>query len=130
MTPTEKHALFKFIGKSLKRYRKELGLNQTQLAKEVGFSRAVISNLEAGTPVGVSLEKLVDLSFALGVGIDALLPPQVLSESQRSTPFDRDLEQLSCKMCLYDLTVENAGLRKTIGAIKCALRHANPLAGE
>ena len=53
--------------------RKMQGLNQLQLAEQIGISRTHMSNIEAPNgDVGLSLDVLLDIADALGVPIAKL----------------------------------------------------------
>ena len=60
------------FGKRLKKYRNKKHLSQMQLSELIGSSPASVSHLENGTH-SPSLETLIKLSTALGIGIDELL---------------------------------------------------------
>lgn len=58
------------LGLNIAYYRKLKGLTQSELAEKVNLSRTHISNLEApNMPTSISLEKLFDISDALGVKV-------------------------------------------------------------
>ncbi len=60
------------LGHKIRNKRKKIRLSQAELAERVDLSVQHISNIEnARTKVG--LEKLVDISNVLGVGVDELL---------------------------------------------------------
>ncbi len=63
---------YKDLGRRIRAKRKKVKLSQAELAERVDLSVQHISNIEnARTKVG--LEKLVDISNALCVGVDELL---------------------------------------------------------
>ena len=63
---------YKDLGQKIRGKRKKIKLSQAELAERVDLSVQHISNIEnARTKVG--LEKLVDISNVLGVGVDELL---------------------------------------------------------
>lgn len=61
------------LGDRLKRYRKELGMTQADLARKAGVSAAYISELESGLGKRPSGEILLRLANALDVTIAELL---------------------------------------------------------
>jgi len=65
------------LGKVLRRYRKELGLTQSQAGKKFNLSQKTVSNIESGRP-GVELSTLFKLMAALG------LEMQLTSRTQAS----------------------------------------------
>jgi len=65
--------LFRILGERLKKRRFESGLNQEEVAKEIGLGRASISNIEVGRhqpPLSV----IYDLSKLFKTDIQSLLP--------------------------------------------------------
>lgn len=62
----------KRIGKNVKKYRKKLGLTQSQLAEMVQLSTVHISHIETGT-VSMSLDCLLALCNALQVTPNEIL---------------------------------------------------------
>jgi transcriptional regulator with XRE-family HTH domain len=56
----------------LKAQREGLGWNQSELARRAGVPSQVISRLESGARVGLTLDVARRLARALGVGLDAL----------------------------------------------------------
>lgn len=60
------------LGQNIKKYRKELGLTQTDLAKRVDAIQTDVHRWEAGK-VTPSIESLKKLAKSLGISIDSLL---------------------------------------------------------
>ena len=60
------------IGQRIRRYRKEKGLSQEQLAESVNISVTHMSHIETGN-TKLSLPVLVDIAAALQVTVDDLL---------------------------------------------------------
>ena len=56
----------KTLGKVLRRYRKDLGLSQSDAGKKFNLSQKGISNIESGLP-GVRLNSLFSYMSALGL---------------------------------------------------------------
>lgn len=54
------------LGRVLRKYRKELGLTQTQVGEKFNIRQASISNIESGSS-GVSLDTLFRLMSALNL---------------------------------------------------------------
>lgn len=60
------------MGARIRAYRKQRGLTQAALAKNVGISTSFIGHIERGTRIA-SLETLVGLSEILDVSIDTIV---------------------------------------------------------
>ena len=60
------------MGKRVRKQRQLIGLTQQELAERIGVSTSFVGHVERGTRKA-SLETLVALSNALGVGVDYLL---------------------------------------------------------
>jgi transcriptional regulator with XRE-family HTH domain len=73
------------FGKLLRTERKRVGLSQEALAKRVGVARTSITNLEQGTQ-SVGLELLLELSSALGIEPNALLPRTSTASTRPALP--------------------------------------------
>lgn len=60
------------IGKNIRKYRKQLGMTQDELAEKAGLSTNYLGGVERGekTP---SLESFISITNALGVSSDMLL---------------------------------------------------------
>jgi HTH-type transcriptional regulator / antitoxin HipB len=54
------------LGKVLRRYRKDLGLTQTEVGRKFNLSQKTVSQVESGLP-GVQLGTLFKLMSALGL---------------------------------------------------------------
>ncbi len=74
------------IGKRLKRLREMRGLTIRALAIQAGVPQSTISQVEAGhrPGAGLRLDTAKRLSWALGVGLEALAGPY--HEEERDTP--------------------------------------------
>lgn len=72
---SQKHAkLYKKIGLSIKKYRKQVGFTQEQLAEKSGISISYLSKIEAlNCDQPFSLEVLFDISEVLGISVHQLL---------------------------------------------------------
>lgn len=64
------------IGQRIRRYRREKGLSQEQLAERVNISVTHMSHIETGN-TKLSLPVLVDIAAVLQVGTDDLLTDRV-----------------------------------------------------
>ena len=60
------------IGEKIRKYRKEKGVSQEQLAEKVGISVTHMSHIETAN-TKLSLPVLVSVAEVLGVGVDALV---------------------------------------------------------
>jgi transcriptional regulator with XRE-family HTH domain len=69
--PTDAAAVGRHIGETIRRLRGTLGLTLGEVSARSGISRAMLSRLETGG-VMPSLETLVALTGALGVGLSSL----------------------------------------------------------
>lgn len=72
------------MGKRVRKQRQLIGLTQQELAERIGVSTSFVGHVERGTRKA-SLETLVALSNALGVGVDYLL-----AGSLQSSPDEKD----------------------------------------
>lgn len=61
------------IGKRIREVRETQGFSQEDFAEHVGISRSHYGCIERGQ-FAVSLPKLIDIAFALGIEIAALFP--------------------------------------------------------
>ena len=73
------------MGKRIRKQRQLIGLTQQELAERIGVSTSFVGHVERGTRKA-SLETLVALSNALGVGVDYLL-----AGSLQSSPVIREI---------------------------------------
>lgn len=73
----------KTIGATATRLRKRVGMNQEDVAKAAGISRPFLSLLESGKR-GWSVDLLVSVGDALGVGAAALLPASPPTKGDRA----------------------------------------------
>jgi transcriptional regulator with XRE-family HTH domain len=80
--------LYSRFGQRVRQHRERLNLNQAEIGRAVGLSRASIANIETGrqrTPI----HHLYRLARALRVDVHALLP--AASEEPRTT-IDREIQ--------------------------------------
>lgn len=72
---SQKHANeYKIIGQTVKKYRKQMGYTQEQLADKASISISYLSKIEAvNCDQPFSLEVLLDITEVLGVSIHQLL---------------------------------------------------------
>jgi transcriptional regulator with XRE-family HTH domain len=73
-------ARFSFDGSELKRRRRESGLTQAQLARQVGRSHASVTHYETGLSLP-PVQVLLELSSTLGVEPGALFSPEPAKEA-------------------------------------------------
>ncbi|MGN0173999.1 MAG: helix-turn-helix domain-containing protein [Acutalibacteraceae bacterium] len=71
------------IGKQIRKYRKQNGLSQEQLAEKIWISTTHMSHIETGS-TKLSLPVLVDIAGVLGVSVDELLSITPDSQKQES----------------------------------------------
>lgn len=69
----------KTLGKVLRRYRKDLGLTQTEVGKKFNLSQKTVSQIESGLP-GVQLGTLFKLMSALGLEMNLELRGKSLDD--------------------------------------------------
>ena len=73
------------MGKRVRKQRQLIGLTQQELAERIGASTSFVGHVERGTRKA-SLETLVALSNALGVGVDYLLAGSLQSSPDEENP--------------------------------------------
>ena len=73
------------MGKRVRKQRQPIGLTQQELAERIGVSTSFVGHVERGTRKA-SLETLVALSNALGVGVDYLLAGSLQSSPDEENP--------------------------------------------
>lgn len=73
------------MGKRVRKQRQLIGLTQQELAERIGVSTSFVGQVERGTRKA-SLETLVALSNALGVGVDYLLAGSLQSSPDEENP--------------------------------------------
>ena len=73
------------LGKRVRKQRQLIGLTQQELADLVGVSTSFVGHVERGTRKA-SLETLVALSNALGVGVDYLLAGSLEGSPDEENP--------------------------------------------
>lgn len=73
------------LGKRVRKQRQLIGLTQQELADRVGVSTSFVGHVERGTRKA-SLETLVALSNALGVGVDYLLAGSLQGSPDEENP--------------------------------------------
>ena len=73
------------MGKRVHKQRQLIGLTQQELAERIGVSTSFVGHVERGTRKA-SLETLVALSNALGVGVDYLLAGSLQSSPDEENP--------------------------------------------
>ena len=76
------------IGKNIRKYRKELGLTQTELAEKLNTSQYVITNYERGSnnPLATSIPeiaKALNVPIAALFGEDVEIKEKVVKKSTR-----------------------------------------------
>ena len=73
------------MGKRVRKQRQLIGLTQQELAERIGVSTSFVGHVERGTRKA-SLETLVALSNALGVGVDYLLAGSLQCSPDEENP--------------------------------------------
>lgn len=98
----------KAIGERVSMFRRERGLNLSQLAAEAKLSKSYVSSIEAGEAPRPSGETLYAIGQALGVTMSDLLgrrlltdapteqPPSLLEFARENRLPEADIEMLSC----------------------------------
>ncbi len=71
-------SLYNEIGKNIKKYRKNIGITQEQLARKTSYSLSFISNIESNTNQTFSLNALSNIADALDVKVSELIPDNEL----------------------------------------------------
>ena len=72
------------FGRLVRLHRERLGLNQGEIGRAVGLSRASIANIETGRQ-RIPLHHLYSLARVLKVDVHALLPAPATNHLQSST---------------------------------------------
>lgn len=85
------------ISKNIKFYRKRKGLNQSQLASQIGVKQGTIANYERGTRTP-TIEILLQISEVLGISITGLISEEI-EESKEQEVSKEEL----CKYILESL---------------------------
>lgn len=106
------------LGQNIKKYRKEIGLTQTELAKRVDAIQTDVHRWEAGK-VTPSIESLKKLAKALRISVDSLLFTEKEKKHLKIADKDllnklRDIEELS--------TEDRAMIANMIDALKAKAR--------
>lgn len=78
---------YKNLGKNILKYRKARGLKREQLAENIGISLSFLGHIERGDRVA-SLDTLVKLANALGIGTDVMLVDSLNALSPVTLPTD------------------------------------------
>ena len=76
------------IGKRIKQARLEAGLQQFEVAKRCGVSRAAVSNWENGQ--GIRNQKLIECARVVGVPVEWLITGGRTAASERTSSADLD----------------------------------------
>ena len=71
------------VGQKIRKYRKEKGLSQEELAEKVGISTTHMSHIETAN-TKLSLPVLVDIARVLNVGTDDLLFDSPVGDSDHT----------------------------------------------
>lgn len=67
------------IGSTLRRFRRSLGLNQTQLGQKTGLRQATISAVEAGEP-GTEVKTLCEI--LAGLELELVIRPRTKASTE------------------------------------------------
>ena len=67
------HEIYIAVGENVRHHRKQAGLSQLALSREVELSRPSIANIETGRQ-SILLHQAFDLARALNVRVDDLVP--------------------------------------------------------
>jgi transcriptional regulator with XRE-family HTH domain len=80
------------IGERIKQARLQAGLQQFEVAKRCGVSRAAVSNWECGQ--GIRSQKLIEYARVVGVPAEWLITGERIAASERTSTTDLDPIQL------------------------------------
>lgn len=78
------------LNEKIKALRKERGMSQKELAKEIGVSDRTVSKWECGKG-SVKIKELEKISKALRVHIDDLLPVDAVKDKGQGVPSVQDI---------------------------------------
>ena len=70
---TDSNYIYFYVGKQIRKYRKQKGCSQSKLASECNFTDTFISNLENNAFQTISLNSLYHIAKVLGVPTKMLL---------------------------------------------------------
>lgn len=70
---TDSNYIYFYVGKQIRKYRKQKGWSQSKLASECSFTDTFISNLENNAFQTISLNSLYHIAKVLGVPTKMLL---------------------------------------------------------
>lgn len=98
------------VGWNIRRIRLGQGLTQEELAERAGTSSDTIKRYESGTYEGIRLVMVYHIAEALGVSLDALVPPpanrspeQLLEEAEalirRKRTLQNEIKRLGAQIC-------------------------------
>ena len=79
---------YEAMGRRIKILRHERRMSQEQVAKKINISLSYFGNIERGNRIP-SIDTLVDIANALGVGLDYLLAESVDAAVRLRSPEDR-----------------------------------------
>lgn len=102
------------IGKQIRKYRKQQGLSQEQLAEKIWISTTHMSHIETGS-TKLSLPVLVDLANTFGVSADELLSITPNAEKKKCVD---DIGEILENSSLNDAKIITEILKSTKSALE------------
>jgi DNA-binding XRE family transcriptional regulator len=87
----EEELLYRRIGESVRRRRKEVGMTQSQVAAEVGVLRTSVTNIETGRQKA-PLHLLFKICAALGIETSTVIPENAEVVRPYAVPVEVDGE--------------------------------------
>lgn len=109
------------LGNRLLLSRRELDLNQDELARRVGVDRSYISQIERGVVTNVGIEVLEKIAEALGISIAYLLR---LTDAPLGNADDGAPVEASADRLVFE--VRDAEMRRAIIELVAILREMTP----
>lgn len=98
----DENYIYSIIGKNVKKYRKQKGLTQVQLAEQIDYSLSFVSSIESKKYQTFSLGALYRISLVLGVDMYKLC----IDEEEKKEKESKYIEFI-CSKCNYKTDIPN-----------------------
>jgi transcriptional regulator with XRE-family HTH domain len=63
----------KIVSKNVKKFRRQAGLSQDQMARKAGIPYSTYLKIESGTTPNPSIQNVLNIADALGISLDELI---------------------------------------------------------